>query len=291
MTRTLSLLATAAGAAVFASGCSTSKLAVGSMTPVLANTVDATLRLDDPELVGEGLPTSLLLIEGMLETKPGDRELHRLGSLLYFAYAFAFVEDESPERASGLYQRGAEHAWRAYDDAAKEEAIRDGTFDDLNAAVATVAKEDADALLWVCANWGMWLQLNLEKPRAAADLARVLPLAERVAAVDDSLFWGMPRILLGALHAGRPVTLGGDPKRSAAEFERAFAVSGRNMLLAHVFYARFYCVQVFDAEAFASSLREVLDAPPGLLPEAELLNQIARRKAESLQARTEEIFE
>ncbi len=287
----LSLLVIASSATAFASGCSTSKLAVGSMTPVLANTVEATLRSDDPDLVGEGLPTSLLLIEGMLETKPGERELHRLGSLLYFAYAFAFVEDENATRASGLYQRGLEHAWKAFDDAATERAIREGTFDELATGIAGVGNKDADALLWVCANWGMWLQLNLEKPRAAADLARLLPLAERVAALDDSLFWGMPRILLGALHAGRPVTLGGDPKRSAAEFERAFAVSGRNMLLAQVFYARFYCVQTFDADAFGTSLREVLDAAPGILPEAELLNRIARRKAESLLARAEEIFE
>jgi hypothetical protein len=35
----------------------------------------------------------------------------------------------------------------------------------------------------------------------------------------------------------------------------------------------------------------VLDAPSGLLPEAELLNRIARRKAEALRARAEDLFE
>ena len=38
-------------------------------------------------------------------------------------------------------------------------------------------------------------------------------------------------------------------------------------------------------------LREALDASPGALPEAELLNRIARIQAESLLARSEEIFE
>ncbi len=282
---------TAAGLALALAGCSTSGLAVKSFTPVLENTVDATLRSDDPELVAQGLPTSLLLIEGMAETSPGNRDVAELGGLLYFAHAFAFVEDESPERASNLYARGLEHAWRAFDRPDLERAVRDGTFDELAAALAKVREDDAEPLLWVCANWGMWIQLNLEKPRAAADLARLLPLAERVAALDETLYWGMPRILLGALHAGRPVTLGGNPERSRAEFERAFAVGHRNMLLAQVFFARFWCVQTFDAEAFASSLREVLDAPPGALPEAELLNRIARRKAEDLLARAEEIFE
>jgi hypothetical protein len=261
------------------------------MTPVLENTVDAALRSDDPKLVGDGLPASLLLLDGMAATSPENRELATLDSMLHFAYAFAYVEDEAPPRASGLYQRGLEHGWRGLGRPELERAIRDGTFDEMRGALAKVRRKDAEPLLWVCANWGMWVQLNLEEPRAAADLARLLPLAERVAALDDSLYWGIPRILLGALHAGRPVTLGGDPKRSAAEFDKAFAISGRNMLLAQVFYAKFYCVQTFDASAFESSLREVLDAPPGRLPDAELLNRIARRKAEALLARTAEIFE
>ena len=272
-------------------GCSTSGLAVKSFTPVLKNTVDATLRSDDPDLVGDGLPTSLLLIEGMRETSPGNRELAELGGLLYFAYAFAFVEDVDVTRASSLYTRGLDHSWSAFHRPELEHAIREGTFDELAAAVAKLGKDDAPSLLWVCANWGMWIQLNLEQPRAAADLARLLPLAQRVADLDDTMFWGMPRILLGALHAGRPVTLGGNPDRSRAEFERAFAVSNRNMLLAQVFYAKFWCVQTFDQEAFTSALREVLDAPPGALPDAELLNRIAQRKAQALLARAEEIFE
>lgn len=282
----MALLATLAAA-----GCSTSRIAVRSMTPVLENTVTAALRSDDPDLVGDGLPTSLLLLEGMLETSPGRRDVAQLAGLLSFAEAFAFLEDESPERASRLYRRGLEHSWSAFGRAGIERAIRDGTFEELHAALPGIRRDDAEALLWVCANWAMWIELNREQPRAAADLARLLPLAERVADLDEELFWGMPRILLGALHAGRPVTLGGDPVRSRAEFERAFAISGRNLLLAQVFFARFWCVQTFEAEAFETSLREVLDAPPGLLPDAELLNRIARRKAEALLARAEEIFE
>jgi hypothetical protein len=58
-----------------------------------------------------------------------------------------------------------------------------------------------------------------------------------------------------------------------------------------VFFAGTWCVQSFDAEAFDRSLREVLDAPPGLLPEAEFLNRIAVRKAERLLAEGADIFE
>jgi hypothetical protein len=112
-----------------------------------------------------------------------------------------------------------------------------------------------------------------------------------VAELDEGSMWGLPRILLGALHAGRPVMLGGNAERSLSEFERAFAISERNMLLAQVLFAKTYCVLTFDREAFESSLREVLDAPKGKLPDAELLNEIARLQAAGLLARAETIFE
>jgi hypothetical protein len=259
--------------------------------PILRNTTTAALRSDDPQLVGDALPTSLLLLEGMLETRPGHSDIATQAALLYFAYAFAFVEADDPQRASRLYDRGRELAWVALDKREEERAITSGTFDEVHAALARMGKGEAEPLLWVAANWAMWIQLNLEETRAAADLARVMPLAEKVAELDEERMWGLPRILLGALHAGRPVMLGGDPERARREFERAFEISGRNLLLAQVFFAKFYAVQTFDRDVFESSLREVLAAPPGTLPDAELLNQIARLMAERLLDQADEIFD
>jgi hypothetical protein len=272
-------------------GCSTSRLTVDLMVPILQNTSDAALRTPDTALVGDALPTSILLLEGMLETDPGQKDVAVLASMFYFAYAFGWVEDDDPERALALYDRGREIGWQALGRPETERAVRDGTFDELAAALEDVDEDDVEALLWVAANWGMWIQLDLGDTRAVADVARLMPVADRVAELDETLFWGMPRILLGTLHASRPAMLGGDVARSRAEFERAFSISGRNMLLAQVFFARSWCVLAFDADAYRSALREVLSAEPGALPEAELLNRIARVKARTLIARTEEIFE
>lgn len=276
---------------IVGNGCSTSRLAVGAFTPILENTVDVALRSEDPQFIHDAIPTSLLLVEGMLETSPDNHDLAVLGALLSFTYSFAFLESESPERALHHYDRGRELAWQALDDAEMEHAIREGTFAEAATAVASLRPGDLDAALWICANWAMWINGNLEDPRAAADLARITPLVERVAELDDTLFWGMPRILLGAIHASRPVMLGGDLDRARREFDRAFEISDRNLLIAQVFFAKTWCVQAFDAKAYESSLREVLEAPPGLLPEAEFLNRIARIQAEALLADAEEIFE
>ena len=278
-------------ALVGGSGCSTSRMTVDLMTPVLENTVDVALRSEDPALVRDALPTSLLLLEGMIETHPDNRDVAKLAAMMYFAYGFAFVEAEDPERASVLYDRGRELGWRAFDRPEKERAIRAGSFVEVDEALAKTDAKRAEALLWVAANWGLWIELNLDDPAAVADFARLMPVVERVAELDDTLFWGMPRILLGAAHASRPVILGGNPERAREEFERAFDISNRNLLLAQVFFAKTWCVQTFDQDAFESALHEVLDAPTGRLPEAELLNQIARVHAEALLDQSEDIFE
>ena len=278
-------------AAMFAGGCSTSRMAVDVMTPILENTTDVALRSSDPQLVGDALPTSLLLLEGMLETHPKQRDVASLLSMLYFAYGFAFVEPSDPVRASGLYARGAEVGWIGWGRREGAAAIRSGTFAELGVALEKVSRDDAAALLWVAANWGMWIQQNLHDPKAAADFARLVPLADKIAGLDEGLFWGMPRVLLGAMHASRPVLLGGNPERSADEFARAEEISEGNLLLAKVFFAKTYCVQAFDREAFEASLHAVLDAPTGMLPDAELLNQIARIQAKDLLARADDIFE
>ena len=107
-------------------GCSTSRIAVNLMVPILENTTDAALRSPDARLVGDAMPTTLILLEGMLETHPRQKEVARLASMMYFAYAFGFVEDKDPTRASGLYDRGRELGWRAFADDERESAIREG---------------------------------------------------------------------------------------------------------------------------------------------------------------------
>jgi hypothetical protein len=261
------------------------------MVPVLENTATAALRSDDPALVEDALPTSILLLEGMHETDPGNHDIARLAAMLDFAHSFAFLEPVDTLRASSLYDKGRNMGWSALDEPKLESAIRSGTLDEMRAALGKLEEDHAPAMLWIAANWAGWMNLNLHDPTAAADISRLLPFTERLAEVDETAYWGMPRVLLGAIHAARPVALGGNLERSRSEFDRAYAISGRNLLLAQVYEAKTYCVQAFDADCYTTRLREVLDAPAKSLPDAELLNQIARREASRMIERTEEIFE
>ncbi|MGD8395864.1 MAG: TRAP transporter TatT component family protein, partial [Candidatus Eiseniibacteriota bacterium] len=108
--------------------------------------------------------------------------------------------------------------------------------------------------------------------------------------LDAAYQWGMPHLMMGAYYAGRPRLLGGDPVRGLEHFERARQISGGRLALASLFEARYYAVQTLDEPLFERRLEEVLETSPDALPEARLLNLIAREKARALLAAREDIF-
>ena len=98
------IIFSAIAAASFGAGCSPSSLAISSvMVPVLDNSRDAALASDDVELFRDAAPANLFLLEGLIGTEPNNVDLRVNAGILYFSYAFAFLEDINPGRASGLY--------------------------------------------------------------------------------------------------------------------------------------------------------------------------------------------
>ncbi len=272
------------------SGCSPTKLAVGSMVPVIEEATAAAFASSDPELVRQAIPANLLLLEGLIRTHP-KRELMVKAAQFYFSYGFAFVEDEEPERALELYQKGKEHGLGALQH-------RSGLLDALDAkapalltqALGSVSKKDVGALFWAAAAWAGWIQLNLESPSAIADLSLVEPMLERVLELDESFESGMPHLLMGGFWAGRPPILGGDLERGRRHFARAREIARGRSLLPDFFEARYYAVQAFDEPLFVERLTEVLNAPDRLWPEGDLLNRVAKAKAEALLDARADIF-
>jgi len=272
------------------SGCSTSRLAVGAMVPIIEDATEAAFRQDDPVFVRDAVPANLLLLEGLIRTDPRD-ELLVMATQFYFSYGFAFVEDDAPERAVELYAKGRAHGLHALGrhrevaralDAADAGALR--------AAVARLGRDEVPALFWTAAAWGAWINLRLESPAAIADLALVEVLLDRVLELDDTFEYGMPHLLMGAFYAARPRLLGGDPERGRLHFARAAEIADGKLLLAPLFEARYYATQTLDEELFEQLLTGVIEAPEGLLPEVALLNAVAQAKARRLLDAREDYF-
>ena len=82
----IGLLATA-----LVAGCSVRKFAINKLGDSLAESGTTFASDDDPELVGQALPFSLKLIEGLLDASPKHRGLLFAASSGFTQYSYSFV--------------------------------------------------------------------------------------------------------------------------------------------------------------------------------------------------------
>jgi hypothetical protein len=276
---------------VYTSGCSTSRFAVGSvMVQVLDNSRDAAFESNDTKTFRDAAPANLFLIEGLVRTDPKNKELRLNAAMLYFAYAFSFVEEQDPGYASLLYQKGFEHGRVALAKNEKLPASWDIPFNDFEAALPGLRKKDVPAAVWTAVNWAQFINLHLDSTAVLRDIPKVTSLLERVAELDGEYFNGLVYVLIGSLHSFKPPIMGGDPIKSLDNFEKSFAISGDSFLLSKYFYARFYAYRIQDADAFEKYLGDVITAEIPPSDPYQLLNLIAKDKSRTLLGELDELF-
>jgi len=272
------------------SGCSRAGLAVGAMTPILENTKVAAFSSSDLRTFNAATPSNLLLLEGLIETRPKNENLRLTAAMLYFSYAFTFDDPADYTYASGLYSRGFEHARTALFKSRAIEAAWNTPYDEFVAATRKLTKKDLEPAVWTVANWSQFVALHLDSTQVLVEIPQLIALLERVVEIDGTYFEGLPYMILGSLHAFRPPLMGGDPEAARKNFEAAFAVSEGKFLLAHYLYAKFYSYRTQDSEEFESRLRWVIAQPDSILPEYRLLNTIAKEKAAGLLKEKDDLF-
>lgn len=281
----------AVAAAVMLTGCSTAKFSVGHvMVPVLDNARDAAMASDDLRLFQDGAAANLFLLEGLIRTDPGNRDLRLNASMLYFSYAFSTFEETDPSYASSLYLKGVTHAQAAL--AKNKKLARDWTvpFDEFEGTLPGMKKKDVPAAVWACANWAQFISLNLDSTAVLRDIPKVTAMLERCAELDGGYFEGLPHVMIGSLHAFRPPMFGGDPEKSLASFERAFAEADSSFLLPRYFYARYYLYRIQDGDEFRRVLADVIAAPQPAGDPYHLLNLIARQRSQTLLGEADDLF-
>jgi len=270
-------------------GCSTSKMAVGAMVPILDNSKNAALRSNDIKTFYAATPGNIFLLEGLIETDPKNEDLRLTAAMIYFSYAFT-VGDDDPDYASLLYLKGFRHAENVLLRNKDLAAVWDAPFDEFAAGMPALDEDDVEALTWTVGNWSQFVGLHLDSTEVLTDIPRVNALLDRLVALDGTYFNGLPYIMLGSLHAFRPPMLGGNPEASLENFNRAMEVSGGNFLLAKVFYAKFYCYRIQDGDEFEETLVQVLQAPDREEDDFRLLNLIAKDKAATLLKEKDDLF-
>ena len=266
----------AATLVVALSGCAS---LVGKATDGLSRDLSAgILDSDDPETVAAGLPSYLILLDGLVSGDPKNANLLLAASKLYGAYAGSFVTE--PTRRLRLALRTEEYARRAV--CARDQKLcgaLDKPYDDFVAAAN--ASKDTVLLHGLASAWVVAIQSDSENFDRLAALPKVQVLFERVAALDAGYDHGSALMYLGVIDCLRPEALGGNPSRGKARLDQAIAQGASQTLMPMVLEAQYCARLTYNQELHDRLLDEVLQAPPRAVG-LTLSNTLAQKMARDL---------
>jgi len=273
-------------------GCSVQKMAIKYAGDLFDSGVKAIFSETDYEIAKSSIPANLKLLEAIYNVDPENEKTVILLVQGYTGYAMGFVEDEDPHRAGMLYKRAFEYGINFLKTKSKKfSQSLEGEFDKFEKTLRNeFGKEDVPILFWTAMAWGSYVNLNRDDPDAIGQIPKIEAIVKYSIELDESYFYASGDMFLGVLLSARPKMFGGDPEKGKEYFEKCIKISEGKYLLPYVFYARYYAVQVQDRELFDKLLDHVINSPVDLLKGAELLNIIAKKKAERFKNMAEELF-
>ncbi len=271
-------------------GCSSSALSTRMAIPLVENQVASINEETDLTLAEQAIPANLKMLEGMLREDPENEILLKNLAEGFCNYAFSFVEDNDPKRASRLYLRGRSYAERILVAAGAPENLTRQNLEQFINSLKTLSADQLPGLYLLGQCWGSWLMLNLDDLNAFVGISKLEAVIQRALELDETYYYAGPHLLAGAFYGGRTKMLGGNPAKARGHFEKCLELTQHKFLIAHVLYAKTYAVQSQNRELFKKLLNQVMDAPADILPEQQLANTVAKQKARKLLELTDELF-
>jgi hypothetical protein len=252
------------------------------------NLTSAILNQDDPELVRDGMPAYILLMDSLVEGNPDNPPTLSAAANLYASYGAVFVDDEL--RAKRLTSRARDYALRAmcntYTDSCDWRQLN---YDDFVATLDGLTEKHAETvyiygfatLAYLRAHSSDWNSMA-ELPQAEALMKRYLEISGESANASAHTYLGVILTIL-------PPALGGKPEEARIHFEKAIAMSAGRDLSAKIQFAKGYAKLLYDRELHDQLVNEVLEASPyadGLT----LTNVLAQDEALQLRAEADDYF-
>jgi hypothetical protein len=236
----------------------------------------------DIELVCEGTPAYLLMIDSMLVSSPNNKRLLLTASQSYSAYAAALEEcgGVHDTRIAPISDKAKLHGTRLLSRYLPLNNAQD--YEALDRKLAGLGRSDVPNIFWGTFGWLTWVKNRKGSPESIADLVIIEKIMVRLLEIDESYQGGSIHIFFGSYYAAKPAMFGGRPDLSKLHFEKALDVSKRRFLMAQVTYAETLARATLDQELHDRLLKEVLDFPLDSAPEFRLSNEIAVNKAKRL---------
>jgi hypothetical protein len=236
----------------------------------------------DIDLVCEGAPAYLLMIDSMLVSSPESRKLLLIATQSYSAYAATLSECDSTqeERVATIAAKAHDYGLRLLDHYLPVKNGQDTRA--LEKALADLTRGDVADVFWGTYGWLTWVTSQKGSPASIADIVPIEKIMARLLELDESFQGGSIHLFFGSYHAAKPAMFGGKPDVSRMHFEKALELSDRRFLLTQVTYAETLARTTMDKELHDRLLHEVLSFPLKNAPEFGLSNRIAVNKARKL---------
>ncbi len=267
-------------------GC---QVLVSNVTTQLADDFSrAIMNSEDLDVVKDGLPAFLLLVEALLEGNDSDVGLLTSASLLNSAYSAAFVTE--PVRQKQFADKSKALALKASClDTQKTCGIESMPFDEAETVIASLRPRTIDSTFVLLVAWANWLEVNSSDFRALTQLPKVSLLVDKMLDLDESYQLGSPHLYKAVFESLVPASMGGNPELAREHFERAIELSEGKNLYAQVLFAQYYARMTLNRELHDDLLDEVLNADP-VFEGYTLQNRIAQDLAQKLKDDADDYF-
>ena len=198
-----------------ASGCSVRRYAINKLGDSLANSGTSFASDNDPEFVGQALPFSMKLIEGLLAESPKHRGLLFAAASGFTQYSYVYVQQPAEEiesvdlekstalrtRARNFYLRARDYGLRGLD--SKHPVFSKSLADRPQAAFHGTNKADVPLLYWTAVSWGAAISLSKDHPEIVAQQPQVEALIDRAYELDPDFDHGVIDQFLISYEASR----------------------------------------------------------------------------------------
>jgi len=285
-----------------ATGCSVKKFAINKLGDSLANSGTTFASDDDPELIGEALPFSLKLMEGLLAESPRHRGLLIAASSGFTQYTYVYVQQDAERmedqdlakatemrtRARHLYLRARDYGLRGLE--AKHKGFNEALRREPQTAVRVANAKDVPLLYWTAVSWGAAISVSKDSPELVADQKIVEALIDRAYQLNPDYDSGAIHGFLITYESARQGAEGDFAARSREHFQRAVELTHGQLAAPYVALAETVSVKKQDRAEFESLLQKALGVDPGARPEWRLNNLITQRRARWLLSREDELI-
>ena len=283
-------------------GCSVRKFAINKLGDSLANSGTTFASDNDPEFVGQAIPFSLKLIEGLLAESPTHRGLLFAAASGFTQYSYAYVQQSAEqvetedatksrvlaERARNLYLRARDYGLRGLE--TKHRGFSVSLHESPRAAARTAKAGDVPLLYWTAVAWGAAIALSKDRPDLVAQQPQVEALIDRAYELNPDYEHGVIDQFLISYESARQGAKGDFAARCREHFDRAVALSNGQLASPYVTYAETVSVQKQNRGEFEMLLKQALAVDPDSRAEWRLSNLVMQRRARWLLSREGELF-